>query len=337
MQVVIIGGGFIIPEFYAAATHTDGVTVRGMWARRAEVRAEWTQAHGGIAYDSYEAVLADPEVNAVYLAVTNHVHYAYAMRALEAGKDILIEKPVTVEYERAQALFAAAERLGRIVFEMITNVHNPLCGKIARQLPELGTVRLATLNYSQYSSRYNAFCAGEVRPVFDPAKGGGTLLDLNVYNIHLAVAWFGKPERVTYRANIERGIDVSGTVLLEYPGMVCTCTASKDTDGPSGVSIQGEKGYIQSVGAPNRLTSYTFYPHGGEAVSEAHAECASRMCDELAGFCAHYATRDLNWFADCAAHSLAVMNVLEQAVHSAGLQLGGDMTELQAPGSGRAM
>lgn len=325
MQIAIVGGGYIVPEFWRAADATAAVRVCGIWARRAEVREELAAAHGVTAYPTYEALLADPAVEAIYLALSNTAHYAYAMRALAAGKHILIEKPVTVQADNARALFAEAEKRGRIVFEMITNRYNPFCDEIAARLPELGAIRLAQLNYSQYSSRYDAFCSGQIHPVFNPAMGGGTLLDLNVYNIHLAVRWFGRPSRVTYAANVVRGIDVSGVVLLEYPGMICTCTASKDTSGPCGAAIQGEKGYIHSTAPTNLLDSYTVQLRGAEPESYVREKRASRMCDELDAFCAHYAAKDDAWFAGQTAHSMAVMEVLDAARRGAGMEPAADL------------
>ena len=147
--------------------------------------------------------------------------------------------------------------------------------------------------------------------MFDSAKGGGALPDLNIYNLHLAIRWLGVPAHAAYIANRTRGVDTSGTVLLQYPDMVCTCTAAKDCDGPSGFSLQGEHGCIFSDAAPNVLNTYSVQLRGHEAESFVLPRRASRMCDELDAFSAHLAVGDRAWFAERAAHSIQVMEVLE--------------------------
>lgn len=311
MSIAIVGGGYIVPEFWRAVDATPDLTVRGIWARRADVRTQLAAAHAVVAYDTFDQLLRDPAVDTIYLALSNHVHYEYAMHALAAGKHVLIEKPVVLRADEARTLFHEAARRGLVLFEMITNQYHPFCAEIARRLPDIGPIRIATFNYSQYSSRYDAFRRGEIHPVFDSAKGGGALPDLNIYNLHLAIRWLGVPAHAAYIANRTRGVDTSGTVLLQYPDMVCTCTAAKDCDGPSGFSLQGEHGCIFSDAAPNVLNTYSVQLRGHEAESFVLPRRASRMCDELDAFSAHLAVGDRAWFAERAAHSIQVMEVLE--------------------------
>ena len=99
-------------------------------------------------------------------------------------------------------------------------------------------------NFCQYSSGYDAFCAGETPPVFDPACAGGALMDLGVYNVSYIVGLFGEPNQVHYTANVERGIDTSGILLLEYPDFICQCTGAKDCAAPGSVQLIGDAGRI---------------------------------------------------------------------------------------------
>lgn len=73
----------------------------------------------------------------------------------------------------------------------------------------MGDVKIVQLNYSQYSSRYEAFKQGQIAPVFDPKKAGGALMDLNVYNIHFVAGLFGEPKAVHYYPNMKKGVDTS--------------------------------------------------------------------------------------------------------------------------------
>ncbi len=94
--------------------------------------------------------------------------------------------------------------------EAITNQYLKNFQGIKEAVKKIGTLKIIECNYSQYSSRYDAFKEGTILPAFNPKMGGGALMDINIYNIHLVVGLLGKPERVQYYANIERDIDTSG-------------------------------------------------------------------------------------------------------------------------------
>ncbi|ADY84367.1 hypothetical protein [Lactobacillus delbrueckii] len=97
---------------------------------------------------------------------------------------------------------------------------------MASDLQLLGPVHVVSLNYTQYSSRYDRFLAGDISPAFNPRLGGGALLDLNVYNIHLAVSLFGAPLDVHYFPNLQKGVDTSGVLVLAYDDKQASLTAA---------------------------------------------------------------------------------------------------------------
>ena len=121
-------------------------------------------------------------------------------------------------------------------------------------LPRIGRVKLVQCNFSQYSSRYDAFCKGETPPVFDPNCAGGALMDLGVYNVSYIVGLFGEPNQVKYTANIERSIDTSGILTMEYSGFRAVSIAAKDCAAPARYVIQGTKGYILQKSTANFLS-----------------------------------------------------------------------------------
>ena len=98
---------------------------------------------------------------------------------------------------------------------------NEAYNKIKELLPELGDIKIVVSNFSQYSSRYDAFKSGTILPAFDYTKAGGSLMDLNIYNIHFIVGLFGEPKDVHYFPNIEHNIDTSGILILEYDNFKC--------------------------------------------------------------------------------------------------------------------
>ncbi|MCI8416644.1 MAG: Gfo/Idh/MocA family oxidoreductase [Lachnospiraceae bacterium] len=314
MKVGVAGAGLIVPTFLRAAALVETMEVQALFARKDQVRADICENFNvPVGYDTYEKLLADPDLDVIYVALPNNLHFSFAREALEAGKHVILEKPFTVTYEEAARLAALAREKKRYLFEAITNLYNPNFAKIQELLPKLGDIKIVEMNYSQYSSRYDAFQQGIICPVFDPAKAGGALMDLNVYNIHLATELFGRPKSVHYYANMERQVDTSGILILEYPDFPCVCIAAKDCGAPCCINIQGNKGCIHSSSMPNELKEFSFIENKCQPKTYQLADSSERLFYELATFAALYERKDEAAFEKRLCHSLLVMEVLDQA------------------------
>ena len=262
MRTGIVGTGMIVREFLEHLHGMEGLELRaicGTPRREADLRE--LSARYGIAgwYTDYEKMLRDGTVEAVYVAVPNHLHFEFCQKAIQAGKHVVCEKPLTSNVREAAELDRLARERGTILLEAVTTRYLPNTRRIKSCLPELGRIRIVTANYSQYSSRYDAFCRGEVLPAFDPHRSGGALMDLNIYNIDLAAELFGAPEQVYYAANVERGIDTSGILTMNYGSFQCVCIGAKDCRAPVFTCIQGDRGCICITSPVNELSSYELY------------------------------------------------------------------------------
>ena len=163
-------------------------------------------------------MLADPDIDLIYIATPNSLHYRQAKAALLAGKNVLCEKPFVPTVAEADELIRLAKERHLFLFEAITTAHHANYALVKEHLPDIGPLRIVSCTFCQYSSRYDALLSGQVPPVFDPACCGGALMDLNLYNVHFVVGLFGEPMSVSYHPNLYRnGIDTSGILLLEYP------------------------------------------------------------------------------------------------------------------------
>ena len=269
MKVGIVGTGMIVrmvaPNMRSWGI--DVVAVAGTPASMNEVN-ELADEYGAAGrYDDYKKLVADPEVDTVYVAVPNFLHYAVSEAALKAGKDVVCEKPLASNFREAERLAAVAREEGRFLWEAVVTTRQPNF-KLVRDelLPRIGTVKVVTVNYSQYSSRYDAFRAGEVLPAFDPTKAGGAIMDLGLYTLTYTIGLFGAPVRATYLPNIERGIDTSGIALLEYDGFRAVNVCAKDCGAPSVMQIQGTDGYIVSNSQPNVCGGVTLHLNDGTEV-----------------------------------------------------------------------
>ncbi|WP_307978494.1 Gfo/Idh/MocA family oxidoreductase [uncultured Acidaminococcus sp.] len=254
MDVGVLGSGAIVPVALASMEAVPGIRVKALWCREhSRQRGEALAREYGISqvFTDLESLFREGGVDTVYIALVNPVHYAYARAALLAGKNVILEKPFCPSFAQAQDLAELARRQGLFLLEAMPLWHGALFRKVRELVPRLGPIRVVQCNYSQYSSRYDRYLQKEVLPAFDPAAFGGALYDLDVYNIAFAAGLFGRPEKVAYAPNRGwNGVDTSGVLFLQYPGFQAVLTAAKDSNSPSFLQIQGEKGWLKAEGKP---------------------------------------------------------------------------------------
>lgn len=247
MKLCVVGTGAIsknmIPEFLRCSFFECAA----ICSRKEETGRAMADLFGiPTVYTSLEDALAAPEIEVVYIASPNAIHYQQTKAALLAGKHVLCEKPFAPTVAEAEELINLAKEKGLLLYETITTAHHPHYAIVKENLPRLGKLKLVSGTFCQFSSRYPALLAGKVSPVLDPAYKGGALMDINLYNIHFTVGLFGAPAGVHYYPNIHtNGVDTSGILLLQYPGFVCQCTGAKDSAARNGVQIIGEDGYME--------------------------------------------------------------------------------------------
>lgn len=271
MKLSIVGTGKIVGEVmemlhrdFAGQIEVTGIYAREKSVARAKELMEVFFPSGAV-YTDYGRMLQEAEADFVYIANANHVHYAYAMQAIRAGRSVIVEKPLTVTGEETKLLFDTAQQNGVLCLPAFSLLYMPLFAQLAQAVEKIGAVRIVECNYSQYSSRYDRYLKGEITPVFDPSCAGGALMDINIYNLCFCIALFGLPCSVRYEANRGfNGIDTSGTLMLRYPSFVASLTGAKDSAGASHGCIQGEKGFISVDGSVSVLNSFTLHLNGQE-------------------------------------------------------------------------
>ena len=223
-------------------------------ASRDKARAGAFAAGLGIprAHGSYEALLADPEIDAVYIPLPNDLHAAWAIRAAEAGKHVLCEKPLAVGGEEARAMFAAARARGVCLAEAYPYMSQPQTLRLRELLAEgaIGRVQTVTAAFGF------ALCTPEGLPLgdpanirLDPARGGGALLDAGTYAMSLIRLAVGEgPARVHATARSTRsGVDLTVAATLEFPGgVIAQLSCSMATATHRHAVITGERGVIET-------------------------------------------------------------------------------------------
>lgn len=266
MKLCAVGTGFITKSMLEEFARSEHLNCASICSRQESKGLAMGEPFGITkVYTSLEDMLADPEVEAVYIASPNSLHYPQTKAALLAGKHVLCEKPFATTAAQAAEVIALAKEKHLLLFETITLAHHPNYSKLKEFLPQLGPLKTVIANFCQYSSRFPALLAGQVSPVLDPAYCGGALMDINLYNIHFVAGLFGKPENLHYFPNVyENGVDTSGSLVLQYPGFTCLCVGAKDSAAENGVQIIGQNGYIKVTPSSSNCASLEVCIRGQE-------------------------------------------------------------------------
>lgn len=325
MRLGILGTGKIVQDFLTMIGDLPAIELTAILSTPHSLdHTRELQLNYGIGqvYTDYADLLADDQVETVYVALPNSLHYEFSKQALLAGKNVICEKPFTLNSGQFAELEKLALAKDLVLIEAITNQYLPNYQRIQAELPKLGALKIVDCNYSQYSSRYDRFKQGIVLPAFNPKLGGGALMDLNIYNIHFVVGLLGQPQAVHYAANVERGIDTSGILTLTYPDTQVVCIGAKDCAAPIKSTLQGNQGSIVVAGPTNTVESFTETANGGDPQSVALNRHPHRMFAEFAKFEQVIATHDMAFVKQQLQHSKLVMAVVDAALADAGITLG---------------
>ena len=271
----------------------------------------------------FDKMLSEGGIDTVYVAVPNFLHYKFVRQALEAGKHVIVEKPMTSNYREAQELATIARERNLFLFEAISTVYLPNFAKLRELLPQVGELRIVSCNFSQYSRRYDEFRKGNVLPAFDPEKSGGALMDLNLYNLHYLLGLFGEPREVHYHANIERNIDTSGILTLDYGNFKAVSIAAKDCAAPASYLIQGTDGYLSQSTTANICGAITLHRNDGSEETF-NDEPASRLEPEFRAFAQAIDAGDTGACYEMLEHSLRVSRIQTEARIGAGVRFPAD-------------
>lgn len=314
MKLGILGTGMIVKDMLTGIhdLNFESVYILGTEQTREETEQLAEQYHLDRTYYDYDELLSS-DIDTVYVALPNFLHHPFGKKALLAGKHVILEKPATANLFELLELREIAEEKNLILLEASTVNYFPVVRQVKEDLAKIGNVHIVSLNFSQYSSRYDKFVQGEVLPVFDPAKAGGALMDLNVYNINLMVGLFGKPDTIHYFANTDRGIDTSGILVMDYGKFKAACIAAKDCKAPSSVLIQGDKGCIYSTQTMNKATSFKILMNDDTTTDLEFANDHHRLYYEFMEFIRMVDEKDFEEARKMLDLSVTISEIMEEA------------------------
>lgn len=243
----IISTARINQRVLAAAKASDEVEVIAVASRERKRAEAYAREHGlERAYGSYEELLADPYLDAVYISLPNSLHVEWAIRALQAGKSVLCEKPLSRREADVAALFATAERTGRLCMEAFMWRHNPQTKQLAGLIADgaIGELRLIRAAFS-----FTLTDLADARML--PGLDGGALMDVGCYPVSAVRLLAGEPRRLTAQQIVgSTGVDVRFVAsLLFAEGVLAQLDGALDLPNRSELEAVGSEGFI-SVSDP---------------------------------------------------------------------------------------
>ena len=255
MKYATIGTSWIAERYVSAAKTVPGIELAAVYSRKQETAGAFAQKTGAqkICTD-LAALAADDTIDSVYIASPNRFHYEQSKMMLETGKNVICEKPATTTAEEMRELYGLAEAKGLVYTEAIMSLHTPAFPIVKETLSKLGRVRTARLDFCQLSSKYPLYLAGKNPNIFNPEMHAGCLMDIGVYNLYLAAALFGRPEKIISTAEfLDNGADAAGTAILRYPGISVSMCYSKVGQQYAPSEVVGDEGTLQ-IGSVSQLT-----------------------------------------------------------------------------------
>jgi predicted dehydrogenase len=281
-RVALLSTAAINEALLGGARDSDLVEVVGVGSRDRARAAAYARERGiERAYGSYDELLADPELDAVYVALPNALHVEWAIRALEAGKHVLCEKPIGLNADEARTLLAARDRTGVKIQEAFMVRTHPQWLAVRE---DVRSGRIGELRAIQMAFSYFNRDPANVRNKAD--IGGGALMDIGCYPVVLCRFLFGEePARVI--ASIDRdpefGTDRLTSALLEFRGGQSAFTCSTQLVPYQRMQVLGTKGRIEveiPVNAPPDRPCRIFFDDGRDALGSGVETRTFEVCNQ---------------------------------------------------------
>jgi predicted dehydrogenase len=253
----------------------NGFQVQAVGSRSQE-SADAFAAEFGIptAHASYEALVADPDVDIVYVSTPHPFHAENARLALNAGKHVLIEKPIAMNAREAREIMDLAASKGLLALEGMWTRFLPHMARI-REILEAGTLGDVHTLIADHSQDLSDDPTHRLNSL---ALGGGALLDLGIYPVSFASALFGRPETILASATFkETGVDAQVATIFRYPGgQIASTLSASDTKGPNTATILGTDGRIDIDHVWYTPTDFRVLNSANEVIETFTAEVTGR-------------------------------------------------------------
>jgi len=309
----ILGCARIVRRAIAEALEKAPSAVwHGLSSRSPAITAAWAAEFGvPRTYDSYEALVADPEIDAVYIPLPNELHRPWALRAAAAGKHVLCEKPLALDLADAQATVDGCRRAGVVLMEAFMWRHHPRIAAARRLLAEgrIGDLRLVKMDFS--------FRIDPTDWRLEPGRGPGALYDLGCYGINIARLFTGaEPWEVFARARyLQPEVDMTLGMELAFPSdVLALLDCSFECHDRNRFELVGTDGSLEFPGGVLPAEKSTLIVHRGAEREVLEFAAADQYAEMIECFCRSVAAGKLESPAE---DGLANMRIVERVRNAA--------------------
>jgi predicted dehydrogenase len=239
----ILGPGGIARAFAQDLNFNPGHTIAAVGSRSLANAQKFSANFGGTAYGSYEELVADPAIDAIYVATPHPAHHDNVILALNAGKPVLCEKPFSVNAREAQSMIDAAARNGVALMEAMWARFLPHYAKV-REIVESGVLGPTLSIQADHGQR---LADQGIQRLIEPALAGGALLDLGIYPVSFAHMILGNPAHITSHAVMtDKGVDAQTSMIFTYEsGAQAVLTTTMIEQTPCRAVVAGLNGWLE--------------------------------------------------------------------------------------------
>jgi predicted dehydrogenase len=239
----ILGPGGIAQAFAKDLTFIEGHTIGAVGSRSIANAEKFANTFGGTAYGSYEELVADSSIDAIYVATPHPAHHDNVILALNAGKPVLCEKPFAVNAKQAQAMVDAAAKNKVALMEAMWARFLPHYAKV-REIVASGVLGPILSIHADHGQR---LADRGIARLVDPQLAGGALLDLGIYPISFAHMILGNPTSITSKAVMtDRGVDAQTSMIFSYDnGAQAVLTTTMIEQTPCRAVVAGLHGWLE--------------------------------------------------------------------------------------------
>ena len=239
----ILGPGGIAQAFAKDLTFIEGHTIGAVGSRSIANAEKFANTFGGTAYGSYEELVADSSIDAIYVATPHPAHHDNVILALNAGKPVLCEKPFAVNAKQAQAMVDAAAKNKVALMEAMWARFLPHYARV-REIVASGVLGPILSIHADHGQR---LADQGIARLVDPQLAGGALLDLGIYPISFAHMILGNPTSITSKAVMtDRGVDAQTSMIFSYDnGAQAVLTTTMIEQTPCRAVVAGLHGWLE--------------------------------------------------------------------------------------------
>jgi predicted dehydrogenase len=270
----ILGTGSIANTFAKDLT-ANGFTIAAVGSRSQDSADAFAAEHNiPAAHASYEALVTDPSVQAIYISTPHPFHAENALLAINAGKNVLVEKPFTLNAAEARTVVERADELGVVVLEAMWTRWLPHMVRL-REIIAAGTIGEVRSMIVDHNQKLSSDPAHRINAV---ELGGGALLDLGIYPVSFAWDILGKPSTINAISSpTATGVDRQTAMIFGYAsGQQAVLHTALDTRGPNTATIMGTEGWINIAATWYNASSFVVYNSADEILEEFNEPVISR-------------------------------------------------------------